>query len=230
MLVMSDKLNPGILDGISTKALSKFSELNPSNIKKIQTEKNLLNENATIAPKLEIKVVRSKENIKSVNELIKNVVVRAKVEADRSNNNENIARYNEVVDYALDNQIITSQELDAKYQEVVLKENNQRAEVALKNAEEAIAKLESTLQKLENFEPEEFSEIYIVGFELKGLLELDLDSVTKAKVSQAFDRVQNMIKNLENKVDNVLNSDKTSGDFKNPFSFFGNLFSLQPTR
>lgn len=224
---MSDKLSSSVLDGLTTRPLSDFSNLKPDSFKAVQIAEESFDKKMMPLSNPEIKVVKSKEYEKSVNEVVKNVVVRAKVEVERSNNKDNILEYNKVIDYALDNQIISHEELDAKYQKFVLKENNSRAEAALKLAEETIAKVESTLQKLENFEPEEFSEIYFVGFELQGLLELNLDRDTKTKVSHALDSVRLVIAHIEKKVDKNLKDSDAVVEFKNPFLNLGNLFRIK---
>lgn len=226
MTVMSDKIAevPSILTDISTRPLSDFSILKPNSFKEVQiTEES---SDKKIMPLLnpEIKVIKSEDYNKSVNELVKNVVVRAKVEAGRSKNEVNIAKYQEIEKYAVNNGIIGQEELNARF-EAVVKEDVQEAESVLKEVDSAIEMAVSALKNIENFDPANFTEIYFVAMKLDSILDLKLDSSTRRDVENAKKRIHNVMELIEKNVEYNKSTVQEGSNIQSPFSLLSRLFA-----
>lgn len=225
---MSDKLPSSALDGISTRPLSDFSNLESKSFKAFRITEKQPDKKTTPLLNPEIKLTKTEDYDNSVNELVKSVVVRAKVEADRSNNNENIARYNHVVDYAVNNFLINKQELEIRYQEEKLrletKNDIETVESILNKVDTVIARAEEGLKNIDNFQPESVEEIYFVGMKLKAMLELKLDSNTLNEVQNALKRISDVIEQIESKVKYNQTIEQKNSEFKSPLNLFSSLF------
>lgn len=229
---MSDKLSSSVLDGIGTRPLSDFSNLESKSFKAVRTIEKQPDKKITPLLNPDIKVTKIEDYDNSVNELVKSVVVRAKVEAGRSNSNENIARYNHVVDYAINNFLIDKQELEIRYQEEKLrlevKNDVETAESVLKKVDSIIAKAEEILKNIESFQPESFEEIYFVGMKLEAIMELKLDPDILHEVQNALIRIKNVISDVESKIEynknELFNKTDNTTISTRPLSFLSGLF------
>ncbi|MFZ3301726.1 MAG: hypothetical protein WA152_03375 [Microgenomates group bacterium] len=213
-----------VLDGIETKPLSSFDGLKSSNINKVQIEERRSDDKVMSVLNPEIKVVKSEYYEESVNELVKNVVVRAKVEAGRSKNDENIAKYQEIEKYAVNNHIISQDELNVRF-EAVVKEDVQAAETVLKEVDSAIEMAVAALKNIENFDPANLTEIYFVAMKLDSILDLKLDSSTRHDVENAIKRIHNVMELIEKNVEYNKSTLEEHTNIENPFSFLTQLFS-----
>jgi len=221
---MSDKLSSSVLDGISTRPLSDFSNLESKSFKAVRIIEKQPDKKILPLLNSEIKVTKTEDYDNSVNELVKSVVVRAKVEAGRSKNEENIAKYQEIEKYAVNNHIINQDELNARF-EAVVKEDIQEAESVLKEVDNAIEMAVAALNNIENFDPTNFTEIYFVAMKLNSILDLKLDSSTRRDVENAIKRIHNVMELIEKNVEYNKPAVDEHSNIENPFSLFTQLFS-----
>jgi hypothetical protein len=219
---MSDKLSSSVLTELDTKPMTHFSGLMPDSFKKVQIKEETSDKKMMPLSTPEIKVIKSKEYDESVDELVKRVVVRAKIEAGRSKNLDNIKRYAEIESYALNNSIISQEELNARF-EAVVKEDVQEAESVLKEVDIAIEMAVAALKNIENFDPANFTEIYLMEMKLVAMLDLKLDSSTKHNVENALKRIHNVMGLIEKNVEYNKKTEEKDGEVKSPLSIISSL-------
>jgi hypothetical protein len=219
------------VDGVNIPPMATFNALKPEVIAKVENvTANPITSESVAMPAMPEKMTEEqlKKYNESVNEVVKGVVVRAKIVAEKNGNPENVKKYNELIESVIKREIMTPQELESRVLETKAQdernENKIRAEAALKKVEEAMAQVEAAIKNIENFSPEDYSDIYLVNFELQGLLQLDLDPVTKSKVEIAHINLGLVIKDLEERVDKVLNPDN-GDEVKNPLSIISGIFA-----